>query len=237
MPVFRIYSCCIADGHVLASRLSKRITTVSKQLRKLISTYNEDEPENGQLTWQSANDLSLDQQLGQSQLAGASDLPREVKHQAVRQLQLVKRSSEEITRLKKEMTNCLHYYVDELQQLQAELQVSATSMLKLGSVCLINRRIFRCQRRLNELTSKFTSFVEVPLPICTLPDSVSLPSSNQIQGDKEIPCSSQTGEEYNVEGEISIREPDAAEKHVDSNVYIMDDESSSEETDLIGMST
>ena len=87
------------------------------------------------------------------------------------------------------------------------------------------------------MTSKNTS-VEVPLPICTLPDSVSLPSSNQIQGDKEIPCSSQTGEEeYNVEGEISIREPDAAEKHVDSNVYITDDESSSEETDLIGMST
>ena len=176
--VFRIYSYCIADGHVLASRLSKRITTVSKQLKKLISTYNEDVPEKGQLTWQSANDLSLDQQLGQSQLAGASDLPREVKHQAVRQLQLVKRSSEEITRLKKEMTNCLYYYVDELQQLQAvrsELQVSATSMLKLGSVCLINRRIFRCQRRLNELTSKFTSLIEVPLPICTLPDSVSLP--------------------------------------------------------------
>ena len=60
-----------------------------------------------------------------------------MKHQAVRQLQLVKRSSEEITRLKREMTNCLHYYVDELQQLQAvqsELQVSATSMLKLGCV-------------------------------------------------------------------------------------------------------
>ena len=149
----------------------------------------------------------------------------------------MKRSSEEITRLKMEMTDCLHYYVDELQQLQtvqSELQVSTTSILKLGSVCLIYRRIFRCQRRLNELTSKFTSFLEVPLPICTLPDSVSLPSSNQIQGDKEIACSPQTGEEYDVEGEISIHEPDAAEKHVDSNVY---DESSSEETDLLGMST
>ena len=159
-------------------------------------------------------------------------------HQAVRQLQLVKRSSEEITRLKMEMTNCLHYYVDELQQLQtvqSELQVSTTSILKLGSVCLINRRIFRCRRRLNELTSKFTSFIEVPLPICTLPDSVSLPSSNQIQGDKEIACSPQTGEEeYDVEGEISIHEPDAAEKHVDSNVY---EESSNEETDLLGKST
>ena len=140
---------------------------MSKQLKKIISTYNEGVPENEQLTWQSANDLSLDQQLRQSQLAGAPDLPREVKHQAVRQLQLVKRSSEEITRLKREMTNCFHYYVDELQQLQAvrsELQVSATSMLELGSVCLINRRIFRCQRTLNELTSKFTSLIEVPLP-------------------------------------------------------------------------
>lgn len=139
---------------------------MSKQLKKIISTYNEGVPENEQLTWQSANDLSLDQQLGQSQLAGAPDLPREVKHQAVRQLQLVKRSSEEITRLKREMTNCLHYYVDELQQLQAvrsELQVSATSMLKLGSVCLINRHIFQCQRMLNEPTSKFTSLIEVPL--------------------------------------------------------------------------
>ena len=165
--VFRIYSYCIAYGHALASRLSKRITTVSKQLKKIISTYNEGVPENEQLTWQSANDLSLDQQLRQSQLAGAPDLPREVKHQAVRQLQLVKRSSEEITHLKREMTNCFHYYVDELQQLQAvrsELQVSATSMLELGSVCLINRRIFRCQRTLNELTSKFTSLIEVPLP-------------------------------------------------------------------------
>ena len=136
------------------------------------------------------------------------------------------------------MTNCLDHYVDELQQLQtvrSELQVSATSMLKMGSMCLINRRIFRCQRRLNELTSKFTSFIEVPLPIFTLPDSVSLPSSNRIQGDKEIACSSQTGEEeYDVEGDISIREPDVAEEHVDSNVY---DESSSEETDLLGMST
>jgi len=209
---------------------------VSKQLKKFISTYNEDVPENGQLTWQSANDLSLDQLVGQSQPSG--DLPREVKHQAVRQLQLVKRSSEEIARLKKEMTYCLDHYVDELQQLQtvrSELQVSATSMLKMGSMCLINRRIFRCQRRLNELTSKFTSFIEVPLPIFTLPDSVSLPSSNRIQGDKEIACSSQTGEEeYDVEGEISIREPDVAEEHVDSNVY---DESSSEETDLLGMST
>jgi len=86
MHIFKIYSYCIADGHFLASRLSKRITTVSKQLKKFISTYNEDVPENGQLTWQSANDLSLDQQVGQSQPSG--DLPREVKHQAVRQLQL-----------------------------------------------------------------------------------------------------------------------------------------------------
>ena len=58
---------------------------------------------------------------------------------------------------------------------------------------------------------KFTSFIEVPLPIFTLPDSVSLPSSNRRQGDKEISCSSQTGEEeYDVEGEISIHEPDVA---------------------------
>ena len=50
---------------------------MSKQLKKIISTYNEGVPENEQLTWQSANDLSLDQQLGQSQLAGAPDLPIE----------------------------------------------------------------------------------------------------------------------------------------------------------------
>ena len=210
---FIVYSYYIADGHVLASRLSKRITTVSKQLKKLISTYNENVPGNEQVTWQSANEFSLDQQLERSQPAGAPNLPRGVKHQAVKQLQLVKRSSEEITRLKEDMTNCLHHYVGELQQLQAvrsELQVSASSMLKLGSVCLINKRISQLQRKLSELTSKFTNVIEIPqfsVSLCTLPVPVSPPPFDQMQVE---PGSSITGGEpllqCDLEEETSIRE-------------------------------
>ena len=235
-----IHVITFADGHVLASRLSKRITAVSKQLKKLISAYNENVPLSEQLTWQSANDLSLDQQLGRSRQAGAPDLPAGVKHQAVKQLQLVKRSSEEIIRLKEDMTNCLHHYVGELQQLQAvqsEPYLSASSMLKLGSVCLINKHISQSQRRLSELTSKFASFIEIPqshVPVSTLPDPVSPLPSDQMQVEASL---SQTREEAllqcDLEEESSIREPNAIEKQA----YLSNDESSDEEAELSGMFT
>ena len=111
-------------------------------------------------------------------------------------------------------------------------------MLKVG-ICVPHQRTYfsmskdawRNNFKIHKLDwSTVTPFV--PFQIVSLPTP-----SNQIRGDKEIPCSSQTGEEYDGEGEISNREPDAAEKHVHSNLCITDDESSSEETDLLGMST
>ena len=136
--------------------------------------------------------------------------------------------------------NCLHYYVDEFNNFRLSglsYKYQQPRCLKLGSVCLINRRIFRCQRTLEEITSKFTSLIEVLLPHL-YPFRLFLSPPPPIRYEvtkKSLVHPKQV--KNTMEREISIREPDAAEKHVHSNLCITDDENSSEETDLLGTST
>ena len=110
----------LTDGHALAARLSRRITAVSQQVKKRLLSFNEGLPQQQLLIWQAANDLSVDAQLiDQAVDSSRYSIPSEVKHQAVRQLNLSNRSGEEFKRLKEDMFNCLLHYEGELHFLHS----------------------------------------------------------------------------------------------------------------------
>ena len=75
----------LTDVHALAARLSRKITAVSQQVKKRLVSFNEGLPLQQHLTWQAANDLSVDTQLF-DEVADSSrcSIPSEVEYQAVR---------------------------------------------------------------------------------------------------------------------------------------------------------
>ena len=151
----RLSSDFCADGLALACRLSKRITAVSLQIKKIIACYNEQDGE--PLTWQAAVDLHCqDQEVSNTSVSG------EIMRQAVGHLRLFKRSGEEIVRLRHEMMNCLTFYQDKIEQLgniQQRLATGCVSRLNLGSLNLVQKQL-RCDgKRLLELQHTFSRWI------------------------------------------------------------------------------
>lgn len=67
------------DGQKIAIRLSRRITTITKQLKRLLQEYNSSVATTEQLSWEQAVTCSANQQDSFQ----PSDIPSHVKHDAV----------------------------------------------------------------------------------------------------------------------------------------------------------
>ena len=125
----------------------------------MIACYNEQEGE--PLTWQAAIDLHIPGQEN----SDPGSVSCEIKRQAVGHLRLVKRSREEICRLKDEMANCLTFYHDKIQQLEV-IQQQLTNGFPLnrfhqGSLNLVKRQLCCDHKRLLELQRAFSRRITI----------------------------------------------------------------------------
>ena len=152
---------CTLDGLSIASRLSKRITIVTKQMKGLVSEFNEGLPSDTQMSWEAA--INIHRQTYRASLTpNAEDLiPLEVKHEAVQKLKLLQRSEEEINLLKQEMKNCLEHFkerIKSLQLLQEQIILritDVTDQFLLGSLCLVNKQLSYNESKLHNLRLLF----------------------------------------------------------------------------------
>ena len=140
-----------ADGLAFACRLSKRITAVSAQIKKL-THYNEQGGDT--LTREAVVDLHSPNQEGN---VDGMSISREIKHQAVGHLRVIKRC-EDIDRLKDEMMNCVTFYykIEQLQSIQ-HLTSGCTTRFNLGSLNLVQQQLRRDGMSVLELQCIFSN--------------------------------------------------------------------------------
>ena len=104
------YCLTLVDGQKIAIHLSRRITAVTKQLKKYLSKHNASCPVVNQLSWEATN---LSGQSANHSVYTASEVPNKLKYQAVRLYHQNARATEEIVRLKCEMKNCVDHYTSK----------------------------------------------------------------------------------------------------------------------------
>ena len=146
------------DGLAIATRLTKRVSTVTKQMKKLLCAFNEGLPTEDQMPWEAA--VNIHHYSYKASVQPTASIPLEVKHEAIQKLRTSKRSSEEIKLLKQEMMNCLAYYeqkIMSLKRLQEEnLSRSSDQGSRLsGSNSLISKQITISINKLSDLQKQF----------------------------------------------------------------------------------
>ena len=103
------------DGLSIAVQLSRRITTVSSQMKTMLHDFNEGLPVDDRMSWEAA--CNIHRHSYTASLSPVDSIPLEVKHEAVKKFQSIVKSSEEMMLSKQEMYNCLDYYVKLLLHL------------------------------------------------------------------------------------------------------------------------
>ena len=101
-------ACYTLDGLAIASRLTKRVATVTKQMKKLLCAFNEGLPAEDQMLWEAA--VNIHRHTYKASVPPTASIPIEVKHEAIQKFRASKRSLEETKLLKQEMKHCLEYY-------------------------------------------------------------------------------------------------------------------------------
>ena len=125
------------EGHYMASRLSRSITTQSRKLRLLLAEYNATVSSVEQLSWDDATDLTSSLWL----VFHGNDflVPRSVRITAISILMKSKRAVEELQLLKSELNNVLKFHIDQHAALvDTILQLQAVpSEFNHGAACLL----------------------------------------------------------------------------------------------------
>ena len=147
-----LYGKHFIDGLAIASRLSKHISTVAKQLKQMLCEFNEGVPSESQMSWDAASNIHRYSYKASLTSTTTDLIPVEVKHEAVQKLKLLKRSKEEIYFLKEEMKNCLDYFQQRILSLQhVQEQVDKLS----GCHCLVAKKIYIYKAKLADLWKLF----------------------------------------------------------------------------------
>jgi len=105
----------VADGLAIASRLSRRISNVTTQMKKYLIAFNEGLPVNDQMSWEAASNIH--RHAHKASLTSTDSIPLEVKHEATQKYRLINKSCEEMELLKQEMKNCLEFYHKQIASL------------------------------------------------------------------------------------------------------------------------
>ena len=108
-----------SDGQKIAIRLARRITVVSKMLKKSLAAYNSGIDESSHLSWTDAADSSS--QLYRDCLYSDSDVPATAKYQAVQLYHQISRAEEE-ARIRSEMKNCIDHYISMYKELMKQVE-------------------------------------------------------------------------------------------------------------------
>jgi len=148
------------DGLAIASRLSKRIVTITKQMKQMLCGFNEGLPSESQMSWEAASNIHCHTYRASLTSRPGDLIPLEVKHEAVQKLKLLKRSMEEISLLKEEMKNCIDHFqqrIMSLQMLQGQIlsEYNGDQAKLSGYHCLIAKKLFLNNAKLSYLQKLF----------------------------------------------------------------------------------
>ena len=150
------------EGHYMASRLSRSITTQSRKLRSLLTEYNATVSSVEQLSWEDVTDLTSSLWL----TSHRNDflVPRSVRITGINILMKSKRAVEELQLLKSEMHNVLKFHIEQHTALvDAILQLQAVpSEFNRGAVCLLKIRKYHCERELKACSKSFSHLIPIP---------------------------------------------------------------------------
>ena len=69
------------DGLAIATRLAKRISTVTKQMKKLLFAFNDGLPTEYQMPWEAA--VNIHRYSYKASVQPTASIPLEVKHEAI----------------------------------------------------------------------------------------------------------------------------------------------------------
>ncbi len=208
------------DGQKIAIRLSRRITTVTKQLKKYLSNYNARCPIVSQLSWEEATNLPS--HSGSHCLYTTSDVPNTVKFKAVRLSHQRARATEEITRLESEMRNCVDHFTSKYEYLTSKLRVlqesCGTYTYAMGSVSLLAQHIRQCEVQICRLRC-FVSRIQLPQLEAIGSSEMSTHFPNLLKQNslsREVP-------------DISVAQTSIRDAEVEDILYLSDATGSSEE--------
>ena len=154
------------DRLAIASRLSKQVSAVNNQIKKMLRSFNEGLPVEDHMIWEAA--INIHRNSYTASLASiATSIPIEVKCEAIQKFRIAKRSLEEIALLKDEMRNCLEYYQRQIaslkrsqEEIHLQLHEQEKDVEKLsGCYCWISRKILIFSTKLTDLLSLFRNIV------------------------------------------------------------------------------
>ena len=141
------------DGQKIAIRLARRISVVTKMLKKNLTAYNSDIDVSSHLSWSEATDLSSE--FYRSCLFSDSTIPDTVKHQAVQHYHQIARAKEELARIKGEMANCVNHYISTFELLMKQVEFYGSQeqldLCNLGKLGLVKRAQRKCLHQLRSL--------------------------------------------------------------------------------------
>lgn len=208
------------DGHALASRLSRRITTVSLQLKSLIKQHNALCITEDKLTWEKATDLTTT-----TIYHGHESIPASIKKEACQAALLMERGKEEVVMIKEEMTNTVMHYITEHRELSSTIGLitpSADSLYTRGILSVLHTYLYQIERHLQKLSRAFDIDDE-------LKQQVTSPSYRSYQflnyDSEELDVSHQS---------LVIRE---ADKIVDENEEELEEDSDDDDVDIFSQVT
>lgn len=161
------------DGQKIAIRLSRRITVVTKSLKKCLNTYNTGIDASCHLSWVEA--VNLSSEIYTDCFYSDSAIPNSIKYQAVQFYQQMSRAEEEVVRIKDEMLNCVHHFIGIYECLIRQTEFykhseDETQLCKLGKICLLKRANIKCFNQLKSLQCfmKYTEMNELQTFLTTL---------------------------------------------------------------------
>lgn len=157
-----------AEGHVMASRISRRITAVHQKLKVLIETYNSlrcqvmesNMPES--LTWDIVTNM---QPCSVTFTTEESTIPVNIKRTAIDQTHLIHRCDEEVELVKQEMLNTYTFLLKHHNLIVQRLeQRTDSTTFNMGVITLLKSKLLFLELQLVQCHSSFSQHVEVTSP-------------------------------------------------------------------------
>lgn len=225
--IYTIMHGCVtimcAEGHALACRLARRITTVSSQLKELIKKYNllsSSTDDENHMTWETATDLST-WHNARGIYQTHPTIPTAIKKEACQAAITMERAREEVVMLKEEMSNTVLHYIQEHKHLSSAIESfntppdSVLNQFDKGTLALLHKARCKTENHLSKLSSSF----DIEDALCQQVPRVCYQSMNELTDDND-----------DFETELSIRETATECQEEDDDDYEEDEE---EDTDNI----
>ena len=153
---------CIIEGHNMASRLSRSITTETKKLKDILREFNSVVTPEEQLSWEEVTNLTSSVWL--PPLPASDPVPRSVRISMINALMKKQRAVEEKSLIITEMSNVLQYFLGQHSLILGAISSleSTSNSFNCGAICLLRIKQYQYEQDIRDCVKLFPSSVEIP---------------------------------------------------------------------------